>query len=571
MQQALGLGLRSVMFDASKLPYAENVAETRLVADLCHANDAWLEAELGEVGGKDGVHAPGARTDPDEAVAYVVATTIDALAVAVGTSHAMVTREAVVDLGLIARLRAAVPVPLVLHGSSGVPDGDLARAIVAGMTKINISTHLNHVFTDAVRDWLAGHPAVVDSSRLPGRGTRGPRCRGGAPAGRAVHGLTGMDQTAPLVGVVAAAPAIDRFHRVTELRVGHIHRPVDAVARAGGKGFNVGRAARTLGGRVLMAAPLAGETGRWIERSARAEGMDVHATWIPGDHRTCLSVASDADGSLTEFYEPPGPVDPSDWARFVADVLAVMEAGSSGPDRAPGVVLVSGRLPPGAPDDGLGVIVGPLVRRGALVCLDSDGPGLRRALAERPAVVKVNAAEASSLLGVAVDGAAEAQQAAEAIRALGPRCAVITLGRDGAMVAGEDGVGWRLTPVANAGRYPVGSGDAFLAGLGVGLARAMSLPDALKLAAGAAAANAEVPGAGVLDSGPRGCSRGRHRRVEVDHDVADREPRPGATAGVLRGRRAREPRARSSPLARAPVPCPGERPRGRRSRCPPSP
>jgi fructose-bisphosphate aldolase class II len=162
VQQAIELGLRSVMFDASRLPYAENVTATRLVADLCHANDAWLEAELGEVGGKDGVHAPGARTHPDEAAAFVAATAIDALAVAVGTSHAMVDREAVVDMVLIARLRATVPVPLVLHGSSGVSDADLRNAISAGMTKINISTHLNHVFSDTVRDWLAGHPTAVD-------------------------------------------------------------------------------------------------------------------------------------------------------------------------------------------------------------------------------------------------------------------------------------------------------------------------------------------------------------------------------------------------------------------------
>jgi 1-phosphofructokinase family hexose kinase len=308
-----------------------------------------------------------------------------------------------------------------------------------------------------------------------------------------------MELTTPLIGVVVAAPAVDRFHRVAALHVGRIHRPVEVVVRAGGKGFNVGRAASTLGGRVLLAAPLAGDTGRWIERSARAEAMDVRATWIPGENRTCLSVASDADGSLTEFYEPPPSVEPSDWARFVRDALDMMGTGTSGPGRGPDAVLVSGRLPPGAPDDGLRVIVGPLVRRGMLVCLDADGPGLRGALTERAAVVKLNAVEAAALLGHSVDGVVEALSAARAIRALGPRCVVITLGRDGAVVAGEDGVGWRVGPVADAGRYPVGSGDAFLAGLGVGLARAMPLSESLRLAAGAAAANAEMPGAGVLD------------------------------------------------------------------------
>ncbi|WP_018653263.1 class II fructose-bisphosphate aldolase [Actinomadura flavalba] len=163
VRAAVELGAGSVMFDASTLPYGENVAATAEVAAWCHERGVWVEAELGEVGGKDGVHAPGARTRPAEAVAYVAATGVDALAVAVGTSHAMLTRDAVLDLGLIAALAADVPVPLVLHGSSGVPDRLLTAAVAAGMRKINIATQLNKVFTAAVRDALAADPALVDT------------------------------------------------------------------------------------------------------------------------------------------------------------------------------------------------------------------------------------------------------------------------------------------------------------------------------------------------------------------------------------------------------------------------
>ncbi|MGY0064537.1 class II fructose-bisphosphate aldolase [Streptomyces sp. LZ34] len=165
VREAVGLGFGSVMFDASALDYAANVAATAEVTADCHARGVWVEAELGEVGGKDGVHAPGARTDPAEAAAYVAATGVDALAVAVGTSHAMVVKEAVVDLGLVAALRAAVPVPLVLHGSSGVPEADLTRAVEAGLTKVNIATHLNVAYTRAIRDHLAAHPEAVDPRR----------------------------------------------------------------------------------------------------------------------------------------------------------------------------------------------------------------------------------------------------------------------------------------------------------------------------------------------------------------------------------------------------------------------
>lgn len=162
VRAATRAGISSVMFDASGLDYAANVAATAGIAAWCHERGSWVEAELGEIGGKDGVHARGARTRPDEAAAYVAATGVDALAVAVGSSHAMVTRDAVLDLELIKQIGAAVPVPLVLHGSSGVPDDTLAAAIQAGLTKINIGTQLNKVFTSAVRAALAADERVVD-------------------------------------------------------------------------------------------------------------------------------------------------------------------------------------------------------------------------------------------------------------------------------------------------------------------------------------------------------------------------------------------------------------------------
>ena len=164
LRQAADYGFGSAMFDGSHLPYAENVRATREAADWAHSRGLWLEAELGKVGGKDGepplsAHAPGARTDPDEAREFVAATGVDALAVAVGSSHAMTDRSAVLDHELIARLRDAVGVPLVLHGSSGVPDEELARAVAGGVVKVNIGTALNIAFTGAVRAWLEQAPA----------------------------------------------------------------------------------------------------------------------------------------------------------------------------------------------------------------------------------------------------------------------------------------------------------------------------------------------------------------------------------------------------------------------------
>jgi len=171
VREGVAIGVQSVMFDASKLDYAANVAATREVVAFCHAAGVAVEAELGEVGGKDGVHAAGARTIPSEAQALVDATGVDALAVAVGTSHAMQSRVASVDHALIAGLRRAVPVPLVLHGSSGLSDDELRAAVASGMTKINISTHLNGLFTAAVRTALDEDARLTDPRRYvrPGR------------------------------------------------------------------------------------------------------------------------------------------------------------------------------------------------------------------------------------------------------------------------------------------------------------------------------------------------------------------------------------------------------------------
>lgn len=163
IRAGVAAGVSSVMVDASALDYEKNVAVTAQMADWCHDREIFVEAELGEVGGKDGAHAPGTRTDPDEALAFVRSTGVDALAVAVGSSHAMVQRTTVLDKTLIAALRGKLPVPLVLHGSSGVPDDEIRRGIDAGMTKINISTHLVAVFTTTVRGALAADPALTDS------------------------------------------------------------------------------------------------------------------------------------------------------------------------------------------------------------------------------------------------------------------------------------------------------------------------------------------------------------------------------------------------------------------------
>ncbi|WP_251092257.1 class II fructose-bisphosphate aldolase [Streptomyces sp. Caat 7-52] len=170
LRQAPDAGFSSVMYDAARLSYTDNLAATRVAADWAHGQGLWIEAELGQIGGKDGrppldAHAPGARTDPGRARDFVAGTGVDGLAVAIGSAHAMTTRTAELDHGLLRRLTAALTVPLVLHGSSGVPDDGLVAAVGGGIAKVNVGTALNIAMTGAIRAFLAARPDAVDSRK----------------------------------------------------------------------------------------------------------------------------------------------------------------------------------------------------------------------------------------------------------------------------------------------------------------------------------------------------------------------------------------------------------------------
>jgi fructose-bisphosphate aldolase class II len=168
-KRAVEAGFRSIMFDASELDDAQNAEATRAAAQWAHSHGVWIEGELGAIGGKRaGASVHGGMTDPEEAVRFVERTGIDALAIAVGTQHAMVRQAASIDLDLIARIRARVDVPLVLHGSSGVRDQDIRAAVERGIVKVNVATRLSVAFTAEVRRLLTGNLDLVDPRRYIG-------------------------------------------------------------------------------------------------------------------------------------------------------------------------------------------------------------------------------------------------------------------------------------------------------------------------------------------------------------------------------------------------------------------
>jgi fructose-bisphosphate aldolase class II len=150
-QAALAAGFTSVMYGGADLPFAENVRRTRAVVVAAHARGAAAEAELGQVGHASHAHLPVDLTDPEEAGRFAAETGVDALAVAIGTVHGMTETGAVLDIARIADLARHVDAALVMHGSSGVDDETIARAVAAGIRKVNLSTALQRVFMDTLR------------------------------------------------------------------------------------------------------------------------------------------------------------------------------------------------------------------------------------------------------------------------------------------------------------------------------------------------------------------------------------------------------------------------------------
>ncbi|MBE5772409.1 MAG: tagatose-bisphosphate aldolase subunit KbaY, partial [Clostridiales bacterium] len=154
-------GYTSLMIDGSKLDFEANIAITREVVEM--AGDLPIEAELGTVGGKEDGHSAEAQyTEPDKAVEFVKRTGISSLAVAIGTAHGIYKGEPKLDIGRLAEIRKVVDIPLVLHGTSGVPEDAVRACIKEGICKVNYATDLRIAYTNGVRALLAEKPEAYD-------------------------------------------------------------------------------------------------------------------------------------------------------------------------------------------------------------------------------------------------------------------------------------------------------------------------------------------------------------------------------------------------------------------------
>ncbi len=164
-------GYTSLMIDGSLLPFEENIVLTRSVVEM--AGDLPVEAELGTVGGKEDTHEAQAQyTVPEEAVEFVRRTGISTFAVAIGTAHGVYKGEPKLDLNRLSEVRAVVDIPLVLHGTSGVPVEQVQECIRRGICKVNYATDLRMAFTAGVKKAIEEQPSAFDPKKFLGVGRK---------------------------------------------------------------------------------------------------------------------------------------------------------------------------------------------------------------------------------------------------------------------------------------------------------------------------------------------------------------------------------------------------------------
>lgn len=165
--QAFRAGYTSIMIDGSHSSYEDNIAVTKAVVDACHPAGVPVEAELGKVGGKeddlDG--GDGGYTVPSEAADFVAKTGVDSLAVAIGTAHGVYKGTPKLDVERLSQIREVVSIPLVLHGTSGVPDDAVRECIRRGICKVNYATDLRIAFSAGLKEYLAKDPDAFDPKK----------------------------------------------------------------------------------------------------------------------------------------------------------------------------------------------------------------------------------------------------------------------------------------------------------------------------------------------------------------------------------------------------------------------
>jgi 1-phosphofructokinase family hexose kinase len=286
---------------------------------------------------------------------------------------------------------------------------------------------------------------------------------------------------------ISPNPALDHSVVVDTLNPGQVHRVTSALMAAGGKGINVVRAIRNLGGQGVGMGFLGGATGKRIAELCDQEQLAGAWTWIETETRTCVIIVDLEQGHATVINERGAHATAADWQRLTQEVQRESLKANA--------VCFSGSLPPGIAPQQYAELITSVNQPSRTIWVDTSGDSLRAAMQVPGIIIKVNGDEAGAILEMSVESVDSARHATSMLRAFGPAAVVITLGAKGAIFSHSTGTWYAQPPVIQA-VDAVGSGDSFLAGIVYAIDKGLDPGTALKYGVAAGAANATTVGGG---------------------------------------------------------------------------
>jgi 1-phosphofructokinase len=294
-----------------------------------------------------------------------------------------------------------------------------------------------------------------------------------------------------MIYTVTLNPALDKTAQIPDLKVDEVNRIVELRRDAGGKGINVSKVIKELGGATEAWAILAGNTGAWVQSALEADGIRVNAILAEGETRTNLKVVDPVNDTHTDINEPGPEVTDS----MLNDML--IELANAAP--ADGIVVVSGSLPTGVRPDTYERWCRVLRMGGIRVFLDADGEALAHGIEGRPYFIKPNDHELSALVGRELKSVAEVAQASRELVGRGIPMVVVSMGGEGAVFCTEAET-WYASSVKVPVGSTVGAGDSVVAATAYAVNKGMPLEDTMRLAMATGAAN-------VMQSGTQAAER----------------------------------------------------------------
>jgi len=282
-------------------------------------------------------------------------------------------------------------------------------------------------------------------------------------------------------------PALDLELTVETLTQNKVLRAVHTRTDCGGKGFNVSRALAALGEKNTALGFVGGSTGQRLEQALNGMGIHTDFVFVSGETRTNVSIVTEPPSDYLKVNQPGPKIQPEEVEKLLKKIHKLAKAGD--------YWVLSGSLPPGVVTDIYAQIIQIVGSRGAKTLLDASGEPLRLGCKANPFVVKPNAEEAQQLTGIEINDIDTARAAAEEIQSLGIPVAVLSLGKDGALLSHSEGTLF-AKPTVIQEHNPIGAGDALAAGVVWGLNQEMSLVECLRWGVACGSVAASLPGTG---------------------------------------------------------------------------